>query len=120
MTAGSRPARGKYYTNAVKWASLTGVASGSGGLFRGGDDILRQDMAVMLYRYAALRGISLSAAGSDSFTDDGTIASYAREAVYALRNAGIISGMGDGSFVPGGTATRAQVAQIFRNFAART
>ena len=50
------------------------------------------------------------------FTDDETIADYARDAVYSLKASGVISGMDDGSFVPDGTATRAQVAQIFLNY----
>lgn len=107
---------GQYYTNAVKWACVMGIAGSSGGNFRAEDSILRQEMAAMLYNYARANGISLPTGSSDSFTDDGKIADYARNAVYALKNAGIISGMGDGSFAPSGTATRAQVAQIFLNF----
>lgn len=108
---------GEYYTNAVKWACVLGIAGSSGGDFRASDSILRQDMAVMLYNYANAFSISITSNGSSgNFTDSAQISSYATDAVYALRNAGIISGMGDGSFSPTGTASRAQVAQIFLNF----
>ena len=39
-----------------------------------------------------------------------------RTAVYALQQAGVINGMGDGTYAPQSSATRAQVAQIFMNF----
>ena len=107
---------GRYDTNAVKWACLMGIAGAAGGDFRAGDSILRQDMAVMLYRYARAYGAPLSGVASGGFRDDASLSAYAREAVYALMGAGIISGTGGGHFQPQSTATRAQVAQIFLNY----
>ena len=106
-----------YYTNAVKWAYLTGVSACSEDMFRSDDRIQRQDMALMLYNYAGLKEIKLmDGSNIAAFTDDEMIADYARDAVYSLRASGVISGMDDGSFAPDGTATRAQVAQIFLNY----
>ena len=67
----------------------------------------------MLWRYAG----SPSAAGTLSgFTDAGQISGYAQEAMrWAVEN-GIISGFGDGQLGPYGQATRAQVAQMLKNF----
>ena len=109
-------ADGQYYSNYVKWACLMGIAGSSGGDFRPNDSILRQDMAVMLYNYSSAYNYELPSTSGSSFTDDVSISSYAVDAVYALRNASVISGMGDGSFSPQGTAARVQVAQIFLNF----
>jgi hypothetical protein len=47
-----------------------------------------------------------------TFEDDDKIASYAKAAVYALTNAGIINGSGGNRFEPAGTATNAEAAKI--------
>lgn len=107
-----------YYAPYVQWVYLTGVSSGTGsGSFSSDEPVTRRDMAVLLYNYAQTRGLSLQENGDGSiFSDDWSISAASRDAVYALRRAGVINGMGDGSFCPDGGATRAQVAQIFMNF----
>lgn len=77
------------------------------GSFGVNEPITRQDMAVMIYRAFAMNGVE-----GEPFADDGQIAPYAKEAVYALRAAGLINGMGDGKFVPLEYANRAQAAQV--------
>ena len=52
------------------------------------------------------------------FTDDAHIAAYAKDAVYALQQAGIINGMGGGAFAPRETATRAAAAKVVYGLAA--
>ena len=49
---------------------------------------------------------------AESFADDDQIADYAKEAVYALKNAGAVSGMTETEFSPQAGATRAQAAKI--------
>ena len=49
------------------------------------------------------------------FSDDEQISDYAKEAVYFMQKAGVISGMGDGCFAPKGLATRAESAKILCN-----
>lgn len=107
-------ATGKWYTAAVLWASQNGIVNGiSENEFGIGDAISRQDMAVMIVRYAGYAGISL-ADGSDepAFADDQTIADYAKAAVYTLKKSGILSGVGNDCFDPHGQGTRAQCARI--------
>ena len=78
-----------------------------------GEPITRQDMAVMLDRYAQQFGIVL---GTDNaavtFTDEADIAAYALPAVQALQRAGVINGMPDGSFQSKEPTTRAETAEI--------
>ncbi len=102
-----------------RW-SYTYVASGvHAGIIQGISDtefnpagtMTRQDMAVIMNRAAKLLGLDLSG-NSGMFADHASIASYAKDAVGALANAGIINGMGDNSFVPLGTVTRAQAAKV--------
>jgi hypothetical protein len=105
-----------YYGGYVQWAYLTGIVTGSGS-FRAGESISREDMAAMLYNYAISTGRSVPEANArTAFSDDGAISQSCRSAVYALQQGGVINGMGNGSFAPSGSATRAQVAQIFMNF----
>lgn len=107
-----------YYSPYAQWAYLTGISRGTGsGMFSPDARVSRQDLAALLYNYSRVMGISLGEANPGVwFADDASISPAQKEAVYALGRAGIINGMGDGSFNPNGSATRAQVAQIMMNF----
>ena len=110
-----------YYSNAVKWAAKIGVAKGVGeGLFMPDENISRQDIAVILTRYAEVMEIVLvRAVESVSFDDDTDIAAYAKDAVYEMQRAGIINGKPGNFFDPDGETTRAEVAAILRRFLER-
>ena len=101
---------GSWYAPYVNWAADNGVVYGvSDTEFAPNDEISRQDMAVMLCRYAGQFGIQLGTGNpAITFTDEADIADYALPAVEALQRAGVISGMPDGSFRPRDTATREQ------------
>jgi hypothetical protein len=107
-----------WYADGIAWAVENGIASGYGnGQFGPNDSITREQLAVMLWKYAG----SPKASGQDlTFTDADQASGYAREALsWAVEN-GILSGYGDGQLVPGGTATRAQAAQMLKNFMENT
>ena len=100
----------QYIASAVKAGLVNGVSKDSFGV---GSVITRQDMAVMICRGADIKGISLADSGAQlAFTDADSISDYALPSVTALCNAGIIDGMGDGSFAPAGSLTRAQAAKV--------
>ena len=102
-----------WFYHAVAVASKYGIVEGYGdGNFGPYDLITRQDMALMTYKAAQVMNKDLASNSSQSFTDADQIAEYAQNAVYSLANAGIISGMGDGTFAPVANATRAQAAVI--------
>lgn len=103
-----------WYAPFVLKANAKGIVNGLGdGTFGVGKNVTRQDMCVMIYNAAKAKGYNLEADnGTRKFKDDDSISDYAKEAVYALRNAGVVSGMTADEFVPYGTATRAQVAKI--------
>jgi hypothetical protein len=86
--------------------------------------ITRQEMATLLHNYIDHKGITLpgdvasaGAPGSGTFTDDTAIADWARDAVYAMYHAGIVSGMPGNLFEPGGVSARSHVAQLWMNLA---
>ncbi|MDF2921509.1 MAG: phosphoesterase [Paenibacillaceae bacterium] len=104
----------QWYAPYVEWARSQGLVEGTGdGRFAPEAAITRQDMAVLLARYALKQGISLSGTqGERRFNDESEIADYAGEAVHAVRQAGIIDGYPDGTFAPLMEATREQSAKM--------
>jgi hypothetical protein len=109
---------GQWYTDAVNWAAANGIVGGTGGgLFAPDGDITRQDMAVILMRYAERAGLKLPETRDyPGFKDDADVANYAKEALEAFFKAGIINGKPGGLFDPKGAATRAEAAAMLRRF----
>lgn len=95
----------------VASASRLGIVNGYGADFGPANKTTREDMAVMIYRVLKLLNINVSGA-AQNFSDSANISSYARDAVNALTSAGIINGMGDGTFAPKAYVTRAQIAKV--------
>jgi len=95
-------------------AAENGIVGGMGdGRFGVGMNITRQDMAVMVLRALTAKGVTLTKNKEyQSFDDETAIADYAKDAVKALFEAGIINGKGANAFDPMGQATRAEAAKI--------
>jgi len=98
-----------YIASAVKKGIVKGIGNN---MFGVGIQITRQDMAVMAYNAAKLAGKEFDTTHGTPFSDSADISSYAQEAVYAMRNSGVIKGMGDNTFAPLELCTRAQAAKI--------
>lgn len=98
----------------VASAAKLGITQGDGtGRFGVGACLTRQEMAVLAYRAAETAGAAFSTQdGAAAFTDEADIAGYAVESVKAMQQAGVISGMPDGSFQPQGETTRAMAAKV--------
>ena len=105
---------GSWYYNAVKWASGEGIVTGyEDGTFKPNDTIYRQDLALILNRYAGFAKIGLSPVREyASFGDDAQIGAYAKDAVETLYKSGVINGKSGNSFDPRGNATRAEFAAM--------
>ena len=111
--------RGDWYADAVSWATANGVVSGMGkGMFGPNAPLTREQLALILYHYAQVAEYvpHQGSMAVQKFSDSASISGWALEAVQWAVNAGLISGTGGGMLDPDGTATRAQVAQIFMNF----
>ena len=107
-----------WYTDAVIWADAHGIVEGVGSQqFAPADNITREQMAVMLYRYAQYKGYDLKA-GADlsQYTDAADISNWALEAIAWANAEGLITGRTAATIVPGGTATRAEAATILMRF----
>ena len=103
-----------YYAEAVRWAAALGIVTGySDGRFGAGDPITRQQMAVMLYRFAKALGMETaqSGAGAQGFDDFEQVSAYAEEAITWAVNAAILRGA-DNRLMPQAPCTRAQMVTM--------
>ncbi|MBO4391784.1 MAG: S-layer homology domain-containing protein, partial [Clostridia bacterium] len=75
-----------------------------------GENILRQDMAVMIYRMVKDKTPLKNEKSESEFADFDEIADYAKEAVSFLESAGLVSGTEDGKFNPESVLSRAEAA----------
>lgn len=110
---------GQWYSNAVIWANDTKIVSGylDSSLFGTDDPITREQIAVMLYRYAAFKEYDLNkTADYTAFTDGSEVSEYAQEAVSWAIGSGFISGKTKEILAPLGDATRAECASVFMRF----
>lgn len=98
-----------WYEKGQEWAVANGISSGSDP----NGDITREQLAVMLWRYA---GCPAADSEALNFTDADKASDYAMEALRWAAAKGILEGTGDGMLHPDGTATRAETAQILKNF----
>ena len=105
---------GLWYADSVAWAENAGVTQGyPDGTFGINNPITRQEMAVLLDRFAGAVGLSFDEiTEATSFTDHDDIADYAVVAVYRMQQAGVIQGKGGDVFDPLGYATRAEAARM--------
>lgn len=107
-----------WYADAVAWASANGVVSGyESGLFGPEDQVTREQLAAILYRYALISGKDAEkTADLSGYTDSVTISTWAPQALKWAVGSGLISGTGANTLSPRGTATRAQIAVILQNY----
>lgn len=114
-------ANGKYYTNAIKWASEKGIVKGTTDTeFAPDNPIERQQLCTMVVNFALFVNVPIyDTQNPISFEDEAGILKYAREPVSVCQRAGIVSGYNTDSgivFKPRDTATRAEAAQILYKF----
>ncbi|MBR6825983.1 MAG: S-layer homology domain-containing protein [Oscillospiraceae bacterium] len=104
-----------YYNKAVAWAVEAGIVTGvSPELFAADRPITREQLVTMLARYASYCGMYTEAEDlAESFVDADLVSAYARASVNWALAEGLLQGTGKDRLSPQGTATRAQVAQIF-------
>ena len=110
-------ASGRYYSTAVAWAAKNGIVDGySSTVFGVNDPVTREQFATILYRYAKYMGYSTTGSSLTGYYDANSVSSWARDAMgWAVKN-GIITGSGNSRLNPAGTASRAEVAQMFMSF----
>lgn len=104
---------GAYYAPYVAWAESKGIVKGTGnGKFEPNRTITREEMAVILDKFLGDQNKIYSSTNKAQFNDGTTISSWAKGSVEKMANLGFLSGVGNGNFVPKGSFTRAQAAQV--------
>ena len=94
---------------------VNGVGDGSS--FAPTGAITREQMAAMLYRYAQYKGYDVTgSADLSGYADADSVSSWAEYAVAWAVDAGLISGVGNNTLNPQGSATRAEIATILMRF----
>ena len=108
----------QYYSNAVMWAVENGIINGvTESKFAPQNNITREQLVVMLYRYEKENGIVEEENVSLSDYDDNEmISDYARDAFGWAIKRGIITGRTNSILAPQGFATRAEVAMMIMRF----
>ena len=113
--------RGSYYEQAIAWASENGIVTGfDASTFAPDRAITREQLAAILFRFAAYRGMDAVTLRENlsSFQDQAAISAYAVSALNWAVGEGLMQGTGD-KLEPTGSATRAQVAAMLRRFMQR-
>ncbi len=109
---------GLFYTEAAVWAHKNGIMTGyeSNGKFGGSDDITREQMAAVLFRYAQKNGWDTSKkADFSNFPDAGTVQTFAVDAMQWAVGIGLIQG-DNGNLNPQGSASRVHCAAMLTRF----
>ena len=109
---------GIWYTDAILWAAQNNIVNGVNDTeFAPGDDLTRQQLVTILYRYAETKGYDVSASADLSgYPDADQVQDYAQPAMAWAVAENIIQGMEDGTLKPAGNASRAQIATILMRF----
>ena len=115
---------GKYYTKAVTWAAENNIVSGyDDGHFMPKENITREQLAVILMRFAEYMGLDTGArAPLEDYPDVGRVHGWAMKAMSWAVAVGVLSGSssnGQTILDPRANATREQVATILMRFVTR-
>ena len=110
---------GKYYSDAVRWAASTGIILGiSETEFAPDDNITREQIAAIMFRYAKYKGSAPEGAWAIrlDYNDINDISDWAAEAVMYCKLKNIMLGDDANLFNPKNSASRAETAAILQRF----
>jgi hypothetical protein len=108
-----------YAYTAIIWAQNMGIATGSGGRFRPGDAMTREEMVTIMYRFTGLKNgdTSRDSDAFNTFPDRGNVSSFAIDPMYWATTHSVITGS-NGQLLPGINATRAEVVAVLQRYVA--
>ena len=112
----------QWYADAVSWSTEKEIVKGmTETKFMPESNITREQLAVMLYRYAVTKETNMEySENSHIFIDKDSISAWAAEAFNWATDKGIITGRTNGTLDPSGNATRAEVAAMIQRFIENT
>ena len=102
-----------WFAGVVAWAKDNGIMRGDGnGKFRPNASITREEMCVVINQTLAEKKDT----GNFTFPDDGSISSWAKNAVYECYAQGLVLGSDGGNFLPRNNTRRCEAAVVFNKF----
>ena len=109
---------GRWYADAITWATENGIFAGySKDKFGPDDPITREQLTAIFYRYADYKGYKLTVTGNlDKFEDADKITDYAKMVMQWAVGNGLIKGKSENLLDPQGTATRAEISAMLHRF----
>ena len=114
-------ANGQFYTTPIMWASQNNIVNGvGGGRFAPNDNLSREQLAVMLHRFAEHQGYNTNVPANfnlNQFNDHAQISTWAITAMRWANYNELITGVTNTTIMPGTAATRAQGAAVIHRFA---
>lgn len=105
----------RWYAPGAVWAKQNQIVPRDEGVFRPNENVTRQELASMLYEYARSVGADTAVGSLSGFSDGGSVAPWAKDALAWAVKKEIMQGSG-GMLRPGSSATRAEVAAMFQRF----
>ena len=107
-----------WYYDPVNWCASNGIVAGVGdGLYEPDRNVTREELATMLRSYAAyFGGDTATTTDISSYNDASSVSSWATEPVSWAVAKGLMSGRPGELLAPQGTATRAEMAVMMKNF----
>ena len=107
---------GEWYTNAIEWGVANHLIAGYGDVFKPERSVSREEIATIFYNYAKFKGMDISVRGDlSAFGDGDAVSAWATQFMQWAVGSGLMTGDGTNLY-PTQTATRAEVAQMFKNF----
>ncbi|MBQ6756537.1 MAG: S-layer homology domain-containing protein [Oscillospiraceae bacterium] len=110
-----------WYADAIRWATEKGVVTGYGdGKFGPDDNITREQLAAIIYRYAQSKGQGFTGMWMFrlDYEDAASVSDWASEAMHWMVMKGIIKGQTDKTLAPKRFASRAEIATMIMRYAA--
>ena len=110
--------QGQWYSDAIAWAAANGIVSGiTSTEFAPDSDISREQMALIIYRFAKMLEFDVTDnADISSFADTNDVSDWALDAMKWANKTELVNGTSETTLSPKATATRAQVATILMRF----
>ena len=108
---------GSYYADSVAWAAATGIVAEEGDVFSPDRCLTREELAVIMYKYAMTTGASTDlSAELNEFSDGDSVSEWAFEAMKWSVGNGLLKGRNHNILDPTGTVTRAEAAAILQRY----
>ncbi|MBR5614535.1 MAG: S-layer homology domain-containing protein, partial [Clostridia bacterium] len=110
--------QGQWYSDAVSWAAANGIVNGiNRAEFAPDSDVSREQMALIIYRFAKMQGLDVGdGADISAFADMNDVSDWALDAIKWANKTELVNGTSETTLSPKATATRAQVAAILMRF----